>query len=433
MKRSMKRLSLIFCLVLVVVSSQRAGAETWTADFKVKDLKVQADQNVQVDSGSTSLLDCKTKKCTGYVINRLLLPLTASDATKYALMFKGTPYNALGNILALLASQAPTMGLQDAMDRSTCSGATLHLLSVEANSLTSQPKARAQAWIGENKTCCKAPTNAALCCAQAAVGCFNGTGEFAKSKNSPMNMLLSGSISSGKLVLGPAILKIKLSLSSFAPLELWLKHATIRGKITANKITDGILSGAIPQQQLNTVVIPGVAVMLHGVYTNPATDAATKKMIKDLFDTNSDGKITTAEVAANPLIKTFLGGDVDVDKDGIKELSLGMGFTAVAAKIKEPGAVKQPDGGVLPDISLQPDISAGVDGTISSDASAIPDGGVKADSTKDAPAAVDQGGGAGNTDEGCDCTMSADPAGGVGSLLLAALGLLLVLWSRKWF
>jgi len=426
----MKTASLFFYLILVSLPSQRAGAETWTADFKVKDLKVQADQNVQKDSGSTSLLDCKTKKCTGYVLNRLLLPLTAADATKYALVFKGVPYNALGNILALLASQAPSMGLQDALDRSTCSGATLHLLSVEANSLTSQPKAQAQAWIGENKTCCKAPTNAALCCAQAAAGCFNGKGEFAKSKTSPMNMLLSGSISSGKLKVGPALLKIKLSLSSFAPLELWLKHATIQGDITAGKITDGVLSGAIPQQQLNNVVIPGVAVMLNGVYTNPSTDAATKKMIKDLFDTNSDGKITTAEVASNPLIKTFLGGDVDVDKDGIKELSLGIGFTAVAAKIKEPGAVKQPDGGVPPDSSVSVD-GGKVDVASVLDASNLPDGGAKADSTKDAPAAVDQGGGAGNTDEGCDCNMSAAPAGGFDILLLAALGLLFLRRPRK--
>ena len=74
--------------------------------------------------------------------------------------------------------------------------------------------------------------------------------------------------------------------------------------------------------------------MVNTVYIDPTADQKTKDLLKTLFDTNKDGTITATEVATNGLIKTFLDGDVDVDNDGIKELSLGLGFSTVAAKIK---------------------------------------------------------------------------------------------------
>ena len=47
------------------------------------------------------------------------------------------------------------------------------------------------------------------------------------------------------------------------------------------------------------------------------------------------GLYTEEEVKDNDIIKAFLQGDVDVDGDGTPELSLGVGFEAVAATIKE--------------------------------------------------------------------------------------------------
>jgi hypothetical protein len=74
--------------------------------------------------------------------------------------------------------------------------------------------------------------------------------------------------------------------------------------------------------------------MLNHALMDPLVDASSKAMIKALFDTNNDGTITAAELMSNALITTFMAGDVDVDKDGVKELSLGLGFTAVGATIK---------------------------------------------------------------------------------------------------
>jgi hypothetical protein len=64
-------------------------------------------------------------------------------------------------------------------------------------------------------------------------------------------------------------------------------------------------------------------------------EQTTKDLILQLFDTDGDKTISTAEIQNNATLKMLLAGDVDVDGDGKKELSLGVGFTAVDAKIKD--------------------------------------------------------------------------------------------------
>jgi len=73
--------------------------------------------------------------------------------------------------------------------------------------------------------------------------------------------------------------------------------------------------------------------MLDGQLKDPATDPQVKGILQTLFDANGDGTISPSEVANSSIIKTFLGGDVDVDNDGVKELSLGLGFEVATAVI----------------------------------------------------------------------------------------------------
>lgn len=94
-----------------------------------------------------------------------------------------------------------------------------------------------------------------------------------------------------------------------------------------------VLAGAIETAELQNNVIPAMAALLNQVLQDPTTSQPVKDTILTLFDANQDGVITVAEVMDNSIIKTFLDGDVDVDNDGMNELSMGLGFKAVGAVI----------------------------------------------------------------------------------------------------
>ena len=120
-------------------------------------------------------------------------------------------------------------------------------------------------------------------------------------------------------------------------------------------ITNGILAGAITQDDLNNNLIPTIKDMLNKTLGDATTDPQVKNIITSLFDADQDGTITEAEVKNSTVVETFLGGDVDVDGDGVKELSLGVSFTAVAATIDETGT--PPDAGPDPDVGPAPDVA----------------------------------------------------------------------------
>ena len=99
------------------------------------------------------------------------------------------------------------------------------------------------------------------------------------------------------------------------------------------ELTNGRITGGIPQSEISNSVIPAIAVLVDRLVNDPNTPQATRDQVLNLFDRNKDQRITAAEVRDNALIKTFLSGDVDVDGDGQLELTLGVGFNAIRAVI----------------------------------------------------------------------------------------------------
>jgi len=268
----------------------------------------------------------------GFVFDRVLLPTDSTRAEKYALKFMGKKYNFLGGILALIHAAAPSLPIQASLDESVCAGRALQLLCLQPNAM-----ARGQAWPATAACCAKAPcfnSSGGTCGSAARAKCFSGASTF---KPNPVvtGNFNTGDITAGVLKLGPGKMTISLPFAA-KPLLVALKYVTITGTITSNRITSGVLSGGMDQSDLRTRVLPAIAAALTALYKNPGTAPNTKTQLKTLFDTNKDGTITTKELENNPLIKTFLDGDVDVDGDGLREFSLGLGFTAVSAKLKLP-------------------------------------------------------------------------------------------------
>ena len=105
----------------------------------------------------------------------------------------------------------------------------------------------------------------------------------------------------------------------------------------SGKITGGQLNGGVKKSDIDGSIVPTVAALLTAqIKADPANTTLAS------FDTNKDGTVTAAEVAANPTISPFLAPDVQLfDSTGAyapnkanttkDSLSIGIGFTAVKA------------------------------------------------------------------------------------------------------
>jgi hypothetical protein len=276
--------------------------------------------------------------CRDLVVSRIIMPTNAPQ--QVGLELNGKTYNALGAILGALSGVAGNIDLQGSVDRGVNSGMTLLLARLQAADFANDPGTKGQLWTGAQVACCSSPTSP-TCAAEAKASCFKGDYSFSPAASSPQNLYAGGSIAAGKLSLFAGTLVLPLPITTAGTLDLMLKGAQIRGTLAAaapatTTITDGVLAGAIPKSEIDNKIIPGVALMIDATLKDPATPQSTKSQILMLFDADKDGTITTQEVAGNALVKTFLAGDVDVDGDGVYELSVGVGFEAVGAVINVP-------------------------------------------------------------------------------------------------
>jgi hypothetical protein len=219
------------------------------------------------------------------------------------------------------------------MDLQVYSGELLQLVRIFAANLVNDPGAVLQTWAGAAQTCCQAPTDVTLCETQAATTCFSGTHTFSPDPSDPQGTLLTGAIVSGGMSFTAPKMKLRIPFGPMGMMELEVKAAHIKGAVSGSGIINGVVAGAISQADVQNKILPAIATSLNDTLNDPTVDAQVKTMILALFDTNADGTITTQEVAGNALISTFLSGDVDVDNDGVMELSVGMGYTAVPAVI----------------------------------------------------------------------------------------------------
>jgi hypothetical protein len=298
-----------------------------------------------------SSLKCSTggSDCKDFVFDQIIMP-TSSTLSSYSWDFDGDGKkdNALGQILSTLGSAFGSLNLQATIDESVFDGQTMLLLRVGAKDFTNATTATAQAWIGETTVCCAGAADGGFtdagtvdptkCKAQAtsSSGCFGGSYTLKPKSTITAKYYLGGSITAGKIAFGPASMKLQFPIGTGATakqLDLTLKGVRISGTLASGKISSGVLVGGISQSDLDGSVLPTVASMMTEFYKS-TTDTTTKQTLK-AFDTDGNGTITAAELKSNALIGTLLTPDVDVDNDGNKELSLGVGFTAVGAVIQD--------------------------------------------------------------------------------------------------
>jgi hypothetical protein len=295
-----------------------APADVAPADAPPPDTGGGAD--LLLGDGGTADLD--------HVFDSITLP-TAGTASKIGVDFDkdGKIDNALGALLAALSS---IVSFQPNIDLMIAKGDLLQLLRVQTTSLVTDPKAAAVGWSAKKKVCCTSAVPK-TCVQQAKFTCFNGSRTFTPKPGT--KSVLPGSITAGALSFGPGKLQLEFPLLGTTKLSLELTNAHVQGKLSKSGISDGIVAGLLTKSEVDNKVIPAVVKLMNDLLQDATIDATTKLAIKLLFDSNNDGTISTKEVSGNPLVGVILGGDVDVDKDGVKELSMGIAYTAVTAVI----------------------------------------------------------------------------------------------------
>lgn len=267
------------------------------------------------------------------VVSKITLPDTTTAAVVGVdYNGDGSVDNALGSVLGALSGITGNLSLQNTIDGAVNSGTTLMLMRLLARDYVNEPSAQLWNWTAKEQKCCSTPTVPLACKQQALAGCFSGKHSFTPIKASAS--MLGGSIKGGALRFGPGPMRLRFALSGYGVVDLTLKAAYVRGNYDGKGLRDAILAGVLDKSEMSGKLVPAITGMMNAVLKDPMVGKTTKDTILTLFDTNFDQVIAAAEIENNALIKTFLAGDVDVDKDGAPEISLGLLFSAVPAVIK---------------------------------------------------------------------------------------------------
>jgi len=264
-----------------------------------------------------------------YATSSITLPAN-SMASAFDIDGDGTPDNKLGSIIAGLA--AVNLKPQASADDAVMKG-ELVLLLEETSTDASQMQAS------------NAGVKLSLANKATSPPHYDGTDTFTINASQPPAQFL-GNISAGTFTSNnPATTSTPVTLVIALPLvegQDALMVPVTAGRITFKrgadgKLTGGQINGALKKTDVDTVVLPAVAMLITAQVMQPDASDAIKS-----FDLDHDGTVTVDELKQNSLITNFLSPDIQLfDATGAYKpnpakpmkdsLSLGLAFTAVGA------------------------------------------------------------------------------------------------------
>lgn len=293
---------------------------------------------------------------TTYFADTMTLPQSASEATQLGLNLDGDELgridNALGQILAALAGAAGDgFDINATVDESVRSGTLLLLIRVKATALTTATGVGMWVYLGDNESPAACTDANDMVCGHH----LDGSGSADVAADSPTDAVVIGDIVAGRFTSGAGNLSLEIALTDGNPITLDLIGARAVANISSDSISNGILAGAITDDDLNNEVLPAVHTAVNtsvmedctGTVPNCCTDGSTGATIVGLFDNApEDCQVSLDEIKNSNLIKSLLTPDVDLLdangnynplSDGEKDsLSLGVGFTAITGTFTIP-------------------------------------------------------------------------------------------------
>jgi hypothetical protein len=278
---------------------------------------------------------------THYVIDRMLLPATNTQARDYGqdLDNNATVDNQLGMVISAFAGQG--LEAQVTMDSVIDRGNAIMLADLGADDLTTTALATFTIYQGAN------PVPPACMNLQDTV-CrkhLAGTGAFSINATAPTNPPLVGSITGGVLTAGPNPLTIQIAFADSPPVMVTMIGSRVQLTNTATT-SMGKIGGGITMTDVDMKVIPGMRDGFEAMVMRDCTmlssppncgcpqDSNGKTML-GLFDVSpKDCSISVAEVRQSTLIQSLLAPDVMINNQ--MALSLGVSVTAVKGTFTAP-------------------------------------------------------------------------------------------------
>jgi len=269
----------------------------------------------------------------GYLVDKVLLPTTASQSASYAIDIDGDGFveNVFGQLLAALTSQG--LNLTGTTDAAVANGSIVHLLSLHSADplFQSDPAAQADWYVG--LPALSPPL-------------FDGTDNLAHDGSIAPGIFLAA-LSNGSFaspspatMTSPVSLTIELS-SGPGKIKMPVQRARLSFSLDGGGHMQGQLNGAI----LNNDFVVLIPLWLSGmcnayIQSDPTSDNANT--CKSAFDDGcsgnagsaGDGMIEVCEVAENPAIGTLTAPDIQIpNASSGYDLanSLGLRFTAIAS------------------------------------------------------------------------------------------------------
>lgn len=276
--------------------------------------------------------------CNDYVIDRLLIPVNLELWQQFSrdLTGDGQVDNALGKIVYQVLNLYNDVDVQEELDEVINEGEALVVLRLKSDSSKSErgalsdgAKVTGQIWLADDEKCCEDGDDEDACAIEAEQTCFGGSYTF-KPELDKASALAVGRIEGDLLTLDAQQVTIRVKIFG-EPTTLSVRDARVEAKIAGDRVVDGKLTGVIDKDELQRSVIARLGDWLNGFLSDEDTKPAIKSAL-GILDENKDGVITLSELTGGILSQVF-AGDVDLDDNGTKELSVGFGFSAVSAKI----------------------------------------------------------------------------------------------------
>ncbi|MEZ4365788.1 MAG: hypothetical protein R2939_05810 [Kofleriaceae bacterium] len=273
-------------------------------------------------------------------VDSVTTPASVSQANEYGLDLDGdgNKDNQLGMVLSVLGGMG--LEVQPALTEAIDQGSVVLLADVQTTSFTSTAAAGLSVYLGANPS-------PAPCVDENDMTCrlhLAGTGSFDISADSPTDTTLAGPFVNGTFRGGPGTITLQLALTDAPAISLNLIGARAQlSDVSATGIGEGILAGAITEDDINNEVLPAVTTLVAGLVAEDCTPAgadcgctpdSSGEGVLDLFDDNMDCEITLAEIQGNAIVGSLLAPDVVIN--GEPSLSLGVGMTAVAGTFTLP-------------------------------------------------------------------------------------------------